>query len=44
MRALPEWFDAQGVRVIELDATDVGEPLYRELGFSDVGPAALRRR
>ena len=44
MRALLDWYDAQNVGVVELHATEAGEPLYRELGFSDAGPAALRRR
>ena len=44
MQALVDWYDDHGVRVIELHATTDGEPLYRELGFDDEGPAALRRR
>ena len=44
MRALLDWYDAQNVGVVELHASEAGEPLYRELGFSDAGPAALRRR
>ncbi len=30
------WQRAQGVRAISLDATPVGRPLYRTLGFTDV--------
>jgi len=44
LQALVDWYDDHGVRVIELHATPEGEPLYRELGFEDEGPAALRRR
>ena len=44
MQALVDWYDDHSVPVIELHATPEGEPLYRELGFGDEGPAALRRR
>jgi GNAT superfamily N-acetyltransferase len=44
MNALLQWFDEQEVPVVELHATPDGEPLYRDLGFSDQGPVALRRR
>jgi len=44
MQALVGWYDDHGVSVIELHATPEGAPLYRELGFGDEGPAALRRR
>lgn len=44
MQALLDWYDERGVRVVELHATPDGEPLYRELGFTDDGPVALRRR
>ena len=44
MRALLDWYEERGVAAVELHATDAGEPLYRELGFSDAGPVALRRR
>jgi GNAT superfamily N-acetyltransferase len=44
MQALLDWFDERGVPVLELHATADGEPLYRELGFDDKGPIALRRR
>ena len=44
MDALLTWFDDEQVPVVELHATPDGEPLYRELGFDDKGPSALRRR
>ena len=44
MEALLDWFDAEGVAVVELHATAAGEPLYRSIGFDDRGPVALRRR
>jgi GNAT superfamily N-acetyltransferase len=43
MSALLDWFDGEGVVVVELHATPAGEPLYRDLGFSEGGPVALRR-
>jgi GNAT superfamily N-acetyltransferase len=43
MLALLDWFDGEGVGVVELHATPAGEPLYRDLGFSDGGLVALRR-
>jgi GNAT superfamily N-acetyltransferase len=44
MDALLAWYDEQRVPLLELHATDDGEPLYRLLGF-DRGPhPALRRR
>jgi GNAT superfamily N-acetyltransferase len=44
MIALMQWFEREEVAVVELHATADGEPLYRDLGFSDDGPLALRRR
>lgn len=44
MVALLDWFAARNVPVVELHATPDGEPLYRDLGFTDAGPVALRRR
>ncbi len=44
MVALLDWFAREDVHVVELHATADGEPLYRELGFTDTGPVALRRR
>ena len=37
--ALAETLD-RGVSVVGLDATDLGQPLYRELGFADAAPIA----
>ena len=44
MTALLQWCEDEGVVYAELHATAAGEPLYRDLGFSDAGPIALRRR
>ena len=44
MRALLDWYEEQGVPVVELHSTEVAEPLYRGMGFGDDGPVALRRR
>lgn len=44
LRGLLEWYEQAGVPVVELHATAAGEPLYRSLGFTDVGPVAMRRR
>jgi GNAT superfamily N-acetyltransferase len=44
MVALLDWFEAARVPVVELHATDEGEPLYRSLGFGQEGGFALRRR
>jgi GNAT superfamily N-acetyltransferase len=44
MRSLIAWYEEQGVSVIELHATPVGEPIYRRLGFDQHGGVALRRR
>jgi GNAT superfamily N-acetyltransferase len=42
--ALVEWCEDRDVVYVELHATAAGEPLYRDLGFGDAGPVALRRR
>jgi GNAT superfamily N-acetyltransferase len=44
MTALVAWCEREGAGVVELHATAAGEPLYRDLGFSDDGPIALRLR
>jgi GNAT superfamily N-acetyltransferase len=44
MAALLEWFEARDVRTVELHATPMAERMYRDLGFDDAGPRALRRR
>jgi len=44
MQALLDWYEDDGISVVELHATSDGEPLYRSLGFTDDGPPALRRR
>lgn len=43
MTTLLEWFDERGCEV-ELHATEMGEPLYRSLGFWEGIVPALRRR
>ncbi|MFD5191735.1 GNAT family N-acetyltransferase [Streptomyces sp. NPDC058357] len=35
MRGLLDWFRASGVARVDLYASSGGEPLYRELGFTD---------
>jgi len=45
MTALLEWFDQHGVSRIELHASEFGEELYRQLGFTDsVAKALVRHR
>ena len=44
MDALLGWYAAEGVRSVELHATEMGEPLYRRIGFGDPPYRALRRR
>jgi GNAT superfamily N-acetyltransferase len=44
MAALLEWFGERGIASVELHATPMAESLYLDLGFSDAGPRALRRR
>lgn len=44
MTALVQWCEDNGVVYVELHATESGEPLYRDLGFTDAGPIALRHR
>ena len=44
MTALLEWFDLRGVVRVDLHASEYGERLYRELGFTEVRGAALTLR
>lgn len=45
MRALLDWYDANGFTRVELHASEFGEALYRELGFREpTGGRALTRR
>ena len=45
MTALLEWFDQHGVSRIDLHASEFGEELYRQLGFTDsVAKALVRHR
>jgi GNAT superfamily N-acetyltransferase len=43
LTALLDWFDARGVRTVELHATPSGEPLYRAAGFIEPFCPALSR-
>jgi GNAT superfamily N-acetyltransferase len=43
MEALMQWFEAQGVKVVDVHASVPAAPLYRELGFSAPRQTALRR-
>jgi GNAT superfamily N-acetyltransferase len=44
MTALLHWCEDEDVVYVELHATEAGEPLYRDLGFTDAGLVALRHR
>ena len=46
LRALLDWFDAEGIQLVELHASPMGAPLYRSEGFDEGGGwgVALRRR
>ena len=44
LRLLLAWFDAQGIRTVDLHASAQGEPIYRAHGFSENAQVALRRR
>ena len=41
MRALLDWYISQGILRVELHASEYGEGLYRELGFSEAGGVPL---
>ncbi len=43
LRALLDWFDEQGLTTVDLNASPVGDRVYRSLGFTDHPDAALRR-
>lgn len=43
MTALLDWYQEQKVTRIELHASEFGEGLYRELGFTEPGGVALTR-
>jgi len=38
------WYADRDVKTLELHATPMAEPLYREMGFAESGGRALRRR
>jgi GNAT superfamily N-acetyltransferase len=42
MRAMLEWLAEQGIQCVELHATDMGQPLYEELGFVDGNEMRLK--
>ncbi|MEY9963829.1 GNAT superfamily N-acetyltransferase [Streptacidiphilus sp. MAP12-16] len=44
MRALLDWFDDREVPRVDLHASEYGEALYRELGFTDCHGTALALR
>lgn len=41
MRALLDWYTAQGIPRVELHASEYAEPLYRDLGFAEPNGIAL---
>jgi len=41
MRALLDWYTAQGIPRVELHASEYGDSLYRELGFEEPAGVAL---
>ncbi|NUR59788.1 MAG: GNAT family N-acetyltransferase [Catenulispora sp.] len=43
MRALLDWYTAQGIPRVELHASAYGDALYRELGFTEPMGVALTR-
>jgi GNAT superfamily N-acetyltransferase len=42
MRTMVEWLTGQSIQRVTLHATDVGRPLYEELGFVDSNEMSLR--
>ena len=42
MRTMIEWLAGQNIQRVTLHATDVGQPLYEELGFVDSNEMSLR--
>jgi GNAT superfamily N-acetyltransferase len=42
MQTMIEWLAGQGIQRVALHATDVGRPLYKELGFVDSNEMRLR--
>ncbi len=42
MQTMIEWLAEQGIQRVTLHATDVGRPLYKELGFVDSNEMRLR--
>lgn len=43
MRALLDWYDSQGIPRVELHASEYGDALYRQLGFTEPAGVALTR-
>lgn len=43
MTALLDWYEELGITRIELHASEFGEGLYRELGFTEPGGVAMMR-
>jgi GNAT superfamily N-acetyltransferase len=43
MQAMLEWLAAQGIQRVTLHATEVGRPLYEELGFVDSNEMQLEK-
>ena len=44
LRALLDWFTAQGIHAVDLHASKDGEPIYRAHGFAENAQPALRWR
>jgi GNAT superfamily N-acetyltransferase len=42
MQAMIEWLGEQGIHRVELHTTEMGRPLYEELGFVDGNEMQLR--